>query len=145
MLNIELLIKLLGMTGSSFDGEAIAAMRKANQILKEANMSWADIIKPPATARQMHQSTYVKPEYEHFAEPKPWEGARGQQSSANAGDRKAIEFMFEKIFKDKSFENSKPEYREMMHSIHRQWASSGRLSPKQRTVIENAFARAKAL
>jgi len=38
------LIKLLGMTGSMFDGEAVAAIRKANALLKDAGLTWSDVI-----------------------------------------------------------------------------------------------------
>jgi hypothetical protein len=47
------LVKLLGMTSSDYDGEAIVAMRKANDLLKAAGMTWGDIIAvepEPATA-----------------------------------------------------------------------------------------------
>jgi len=47
------LVKLLGMTGSDYDGEALAAIRKANDLLKAAGMTWGDIIAvepEPATA-----------------------------------------------------------------------------------------------
>ncbi|UEM08225.1 hypothetical protein JL101_036400 (plasmid) [Skermanella rosea] len=38
------LAKLLGMTGSDYDGEALAAARKANALLKTAGLTWADVI-----------------------------------------------------------------------------------------------------
>lgn len=49
------LVKLLNMTASSHDSEALAAMRHSNQMLRQANMSWADLIAvatepPPARA-----------------------------------------------------------------------------------------------
>jgi hypothetical protein len=137
------------MTGSSFDGEAIAAMRKANQLLKEANVTWKDIIKPAPTARQIHQSTYqgnpVRPDYEHFASPRSWDDRRAASDKVKVDRQEQITAMFDKIFKHPSFTLSKPEYREMIHSIHRQWSGSGKMTDKQRSVIENAFLRAKAL
>lgn len=45
MIDIERLIKLIGMTGSSHDGECLAAIRKANALLVAADMSWEDIIR----------------------------------------------------------------------------------------------------
>jgi hypothetical protein len=38
------LIKLLGMTGSSHDGEIAVAARKANELLRTLRLSWADVI-----------------------------------------------------------------------------------------------------
>lgn len=40
----ELLVKLLGMTTSSNDGEALVAMRKANALLASAGWDWAKLI-----------------------------------------------------------------------------------------------------
>ena len=38
------LIKLLGMTGSDYDGEAVAAVRKANALLQAQGLTWSDVI-----------------------------------------------------------------------------------------------------
>ncbi len=38
------LVKVLGMTGSQFDGEALAAVRKAHCILTAAGLSWDSVI-----------------------------------------------------------------------------------------------------
>ena len=37
-------IKFMGMTASNSDGEALAFIRKANAMLKAANMTWSDVI-----------------------------------------------------------------------------------------------------
>jgi hypothetical protein len=44
MMNLPLLKKLMGMTFSDQDGEALAAIRKANVMLKKENLSWADVL-----------------------------------------------------------------------------------------------------
>jgi hypothetical protein len=44
------LLKILGMTNSNQDGEALAAIRAANKILNEAKTSWAQIVQPGAQA-----------------------------------------------------------------------------------------------
>jgi hypothetical protein len=38
------LTKVLALTGSSFDGEAVAAIRRANEILKARSLTWSDLI-----------------------------------------------------------------------------------------------------
>jgi hypothetical protein len=43
------LVKILGLTGSAFDGEALAAVRKAHGIITAAGLSWSDVIAPSAT------------------------------------------------------------------------------------------------
>lgn len=41
-----LLVKVLGMTGSEHDGEALAAVRKAHGIISAAGLSWDSVIAP---------------------------------------------------------------------------------------------------
>lgn len=46
-----LFIKLMMMTTSTNDGEALAALRKANQILKELKLSWHEVLQPAGPSR----------------------------------------------------------------------------------------------
>ncbi len=41
------LAKVLGMLGSSHDGEALAAARRANAMIRGASLSWQDLINSP--------------------------------------------------------------------------------------------------
>jgi hypothetical protein len=43
------LFKLLGMTGSSHDGEALNALRRAQDLLAAAGMSWDDLLCGPGS------------------------------------------------------------------------------------------------
>jgi hypothetical protein len=55
-LDRERLTKLLGLLGSDFDGEALAAARQAERLRAEAGLTWGEILLPrlPAPRRQ-HQ------------------------------------------------------------------------------------------
>src|SRR6266705_2731853 len=53
-----ILIKMLGMTGSKHDGEALVAIRKANAILIENNLSWEDLL---TSSSQPSRSSYATP------------------------------------------------------------------------------------
>lgn len=44
--NIELMIKLLNLSSSENDFEALVAIKKANQLLKSLNLSWAEFTNP---------------------------------------------------------------------------------------------------
>ncbi len=44
-MNIDKLIKLMNLTTSTYDGEALNAIRKANLLLAESNISWTEFIK----------------------------------------------------------------------------------------------------
>ena len=39
------LLKLLRLTSSEFDGEALSAIRRANELLQGAGLSWDDLIR----------------------------------------------------------------------------------------------------
>lgn len=48
-LKLDLLIKVLGMTTSSADGEALSAVRRANSMLKSAAISWETLLRGKVT------------------------------------------------------------------------------------------------
>lgn len=67
------LIKLLGMTGSTHVGEAANAAWMAGKLLKDANLTWDDVILPP-----------VAPKYTDHA----WEKTKAK-AKANSEKRRA--------------------------------------------------------
>jgi hypothetical protein len=46
------LAKVLGMLGSDHDGEIAAAGRRANQMIRNAGLTWPQVIGPPAPQQQ---------------------------------------------------------------------------------------------
>jgi hypothetical protein len=46
-LDTKKLALIMGMTGSAHDNEALTALRKANAMLKEADVSWSDVLHRP--------------------------------------------------------------------------------------------------
>ncbi len=42
--DLDLLVKLLSLTTSSVDAEALNAIRKANELLKRQSATWSDIV-----------------------------------------------------------------------------------------------------
>ena len=57
----ERLIRLLRMTESDRDAEALIAIRKSNQMLKQNGMSWSDVIDLPQSAEAPFASTDRSP------------------------------------------------------------------------------------
>jgi hypothetical protein len=47
---VDKLAKVLGMLGSVHDGEVAAAGRRANAMVKDAGLSWGEVIAPAAPA-----------------------------------------------------------------------------------------------
>jgi len=48
MLDRERLAKVLAMTTSNHDGEALSAIRRANEILAGENLTWTELLGPGA-------------------------------------------------------------------------------------------------
>jgi hypothetical protein len=48
-LDYKRLVQVMGMTGSVGDGEALNAMRLANRMLRAADLTWAEVLREPAS------------------------------------------------------------------------------------------------
>ena len=53
MIDRERLTKLLGLLGSGHDGEVAAAGRMADALIRDAGVTWADVIAPETVQRQL--------------------------------------------------------------------------------------------
>src|SRR5919202_1513485 len=73
----ERLVKLLSMTHSASDGEALAAMRKCNELLTQHKLSWNDVVA---------QQRSSQPQRTSHAGSNPFKGpaASGRTSSSRA-------------------------------------------------------------
>lgn len=76
--NLDLLIKLMGMTTSANDSEALVAMRKANVVLQKFGGNWRDllfgkvkIIEDPFANMDMGTRQVREPEQQRAAPPPP--------------------------------------------------------------------------
>lgn len=56
---LHLFEKLLGMTTSASDAEALTAMRKANKILQDNGLTWAELLRKQVTSDSV--SPYTEP------------------------------------------------------------------------------------
>ena len=53
MIDRERLIKLLGLLGSDHNGEIAAAGRMADALIRDAGVTWADVVAPETVQRQV--------------------------------------------------------------------------------------------
>lgn len=51
-IDIEKLVKILGMTGSSHDAEALVALRTALKMMAAAKVTWKDLLQPTVTVNK---------------------------------------------------------------------------------------------
>ncbi|MBF0496273.1 MAG: DUF2786 domain-containing protein [Deltaproteobacteria bacterium] len=81
---LDRLTKLVGMTGSSFDNEALTAIRMANDLLKEHRLTWEEIMRPREVVKYVVSAESTAPQptswlakieqiKRHWADLSPWE------------------------------------------------------------------------
>lgn len=52
-----LFVKIMNLTTSSEDGEALSSIRRANKALKDSNLTWDDIISKGTAAKPQPKAT----------------------------------------------------------------------------------------
>lgn len=70
--NINMMIRCLQITQSDNDGEALAALRKANMFRERLGLTWDQVISVPQQARQASDTwSSVNPEFRAHVHPWP--------------------------------------------------------------------------
>lgn len=112
--DFELLKKVMGMTGSDQDGEALSAVRTANKILKSHKKNWEDVFNSKIFV--------VQP-------PRPVE------PKTKRGDPE-----LEKAFIDLLFRiNKTSTFYKFVQNMQKVWLERGSLTPRQRnSIVSNA-------
>jgi len=128
----SLFIKLMMMTGSSHDGEALVAIRKANAILAEANVNWEEFL---AALDQSHDRSYMTPpskRKEAKRDPTEFSDVGGNEKHDNEAE---IDALFERVY-DRVHSGSS--FYEFVQSVHDFWIQKGYLTEKQYQAIRRA-------
>jgi hypothetical protein len=139
-----LFVKLMMMTTSSNDGEALTALRKANAILAEANVNWAEFLSAVGSGKTQEDNSFrVKPSErqkrrnQSFDDNSFSDVGKSAGSSSRYDDAKEIEPMFERAFANAG--NSG--FRDFLDSVHEWWEDKGFLSDKQYQAVKKAADR----
>lgn len=117
-LNIEKFFKVVNLSQSSEDGEALAAIRRANAMLKDQNTTWEMVI-------------LGKPRKAEFSE-EPL-----KKSKKKGTDDELIKQMFGAV---KSSVKGRPA-EDFIESIYTFWKTAGFLTVKQRAALERYYER----
>jgi hypothetical protein len=125
------LIKLLAMTTSTNDGEALNAMRMANAMIKAANKTWAEVL----VTENVINITMAR------AQPaaQAYAGEDADWSPPHLTDKILIDAMFRAIFTQPRSDNE--EFWQWVDSVHQQWLDRGRLTPGQYQAVRRCYAR----
>lgn len=126
-------VKLMMMTTSNSDGEALTALRKANKILADAKVSWIELL----GAQKPDQSFRVPPSKRPRRPEPQWDDVGDHDRRRPHYVGSDIDEMFDKVFKQKMSEG----FASFIESIHIWWEQKGWLSKAQYDALKNAAER----
>lgn len=118
----ERLVKFLELTRSDSDGEALSAMRRANELLKKVNLTWTDLLhKDVRQPRQEKTYKYYTQEKDYH----PWYQPKNM-----------LDFLVSHLASHSSI-------RPFIESLEEQWKERGSLSNKQYEALLKIYKNAK--
>jgi len=131
------LAKLLAMTTSDNDGEALNAVRMANKMVRDAGITWQDVLREPGV-REMHVTISPGQSWSMQAGAAPqhdWGGI-----APHLKDKVIIDTMFRGIFAQPrvGFEG----FWETMDNIKSHFDRHGSLTAGQYRAVQNSYRRA---
>jgi len=112
-LNVVKLVKVLGMTGSIHDGEAVAAIRRANDMLSKEKLTW--------------ESFFSELTAGNFTIP---DGRRPKEKPLEPTIKEMFEVCLPKV---------KGPPREFLQSIYRFWGENDYLTRKQESALRKFY------
>lgn len=137
MLDRTRLAKVLALTTSTNDAEALAAIRKANDIISGEKMQWSEVLAVDATslisitiARQAGTPATA-----------PVDGDDSDWKPPHLSERTIIEPMFNAIYSQPR--TGSEDFWRWLDDVHEQWRSKQRLSPGQYTALRRCYNRTR--
>lgn len=117
VIKFEIFIKLMQLTTSSFDAEALSALRKANALLMSANNNWEDLLRGKVRM---------------VSGPNENQIAGEQHTGADE-----IDHMFDGLMRSRL----SPSFCEFVEAVHTWWEEKGFLTERQFEAIRDAHSR----
>lgn len=131
------LSKLMGLTISENDAEALSAIRKANAILKRYNYTWADafakLVKVDSGVPDVEDGSHTIPNDDY--EPR-----RATRPSQVSGGDPELDEQFEIVMAYKKFSSR---FKDLLDDFYSQYQERGSLSPRQREILRDAADEAR--
>jgi hypothetical protein len=125
------LSKLLALTTSDNDHEAIGCIRAANRMLAAEKLSWEEVLAGPVT--NFTVTVTRRPD-----EPPQSDGA---WSAPHLRDKVIIDLMFRTVYAQPRTDND--EFWQFMDSIHHRWEQHGNLTQSQYWALKRSYNRAR--
>lgn len=132
MLDRDRLIKILGLTTSSSDGEALSALRKANEIIAGENMTWEEVLAQPVGNVVNITLTRGAPQA-HYKQTDDW-------VAPHLKDKVTIDLMFRAIYTQPRTGNE--DFWQWVDNVHNHFNQHGQLTVGQYQAIQKCYRRA---
>jgi hypothetical protein len=116
--SMAMFVKLMGMTTSPHDGEALNALRKANAMLAASNLTWQELLAVTSPSQPRQQ-------------PATFRDVPSEQKKHT--DSKEIDRLFEQ-----AFHRARGSFREFLESIHDWWETKKFLTERQYQALRKA-------
>lgn len=123
--DLNQLRKLMGMTGSDADGEALNALRMANRLLKKSDLTWTDVL------NRCISVTTVNSGYQA-------QGASGDDGFDEERNEGNLDDMIQNAFDELRGVSMSASFRAFVDDVERKWNQTGYLTPGQRAPILKA-------
>lgn len=130
-LDRERLTKLMGLTTSTNDHEALSALRKANEIIKGEKLTWNDLL-AEAPMRQVTVTVNRYPTHQPYQSDGDW-------VSPHLKDKVMIDLMFRGVFAQPRSSNE--EFWQFMDSIHHWFEEHKSLTQRQFNALRTCYQR----
>lgn len=125
------LLKLLALTTSDNDGEALNAMRKANAYIRSWDKTWEDVL---TTERVVNISLRTPQQDVYKGDDADWD-------PPHLRDKVVIDTMFRAIYAQPRSDNH--EFWNFMDSVHQQWLNKKRLTAGQFNAVRRCYSRVR--
>jgi len=127
------LAKLLEMTASPNENEALVAMVKANNMISAAGTTWVAVLREDLFNAVNITIQRAPPPASAYQEQDGW-------MPPHLNDAPVIEMMFRAVFAIPRSDDE--EFWQFMDSIHQRWKEHANLTPNQYTALRKTYNRA---
>lgn len=133
LLNRKLLAKILAMTTSDNDGEALNAVRMANTMVTEAGETWEKVLgsglqRPVTVTVTRHAAPEQRQQAEDWIAP-------------HLKDKVTIDMMFRAIY---DMPSGDPDFWQHIDGIHQSWKDYGAVSQRHYTDLRGVYQKLTA-
>lgn len=138
MLDRTRLAKLLALTTSDNDAEALSAMRKANEVVKGQNMTWAEVV----TVDTQPLINIMVQRRSGMPATTPVDGDDKDWQPPHLNDAAVIDPMFRAIYAQPR--TGSEDFWRWLDDVHEKWRTKQRLTAGQYNALRRCYNRTRA-